>query len=229
MKIPFIDIHTHHSGNSDQVITVQNLFLQEIDFSSGINSPFSAAIHPWHSSRFEMNEVSDMLDKLLTQKNFLAIGETGLDKVCAADYNHQRRIFELQLDFAETNHKPLIIHAVKSWNDLIPILKRTKIPCILHGYAEGITLTRQFIELGCYFSLGKSLFQVAPRILEAIQIIPLTSLFLETDESQIPIEDVYLQFSKIRNLSLETLIIQIQKNFNSIFTNRGNGQAMIPR
>ena len=218
MKTPFIDIHTHHSGNSDQVITVQNLFLQDIDFSLEINFPFSAAIHPWHSDGFEVNEVTNMLDKLSMQKKLLAIGETGLDKACAADSNQQKRIFELQIDFAEAHHKPLIIHAVKSWNDLTRYFKRAKVPVILHGYAGSLILTRQLIELGCYFSIGKSVMRLTPKQMEVIQIIPMTSLFLETDESHIPIDEIYLQLSKVINLSIDTLKNQIQENFNSVFT-----------
>lgn len=218
MKTPYIDIHTHHSGISEQVIAVQNLFLQEIDLSSEIKFPFSAAIHPWHSDGFMLKEVSHMLEKLTTQKKLLAIGETGLDKVCKADYNKQLKIFELHLNFAEANHKPLIIHAVKSWNDLTRYFKRAKVPVILHGYTGGLILTRQLIELGCYFSIGKSVMRLNPDQQQVIQLIPLSSLFIETDESQIPIEEIYLQISGILDLSLDTLKTQIQKNFNFIFT-----------
>ena len=217
MEIPFIDIHTHLSGNSDQVIAVQSLFLQDIDFSREIKFPFSAAIHPWHTDRYEPKEVSQMLEKLTTQKKLLAIGETGLDKVCKADYNQQLKIFELHLNFAEAHHKPLIIHAVKSWNDFTRYFKRAKVPVILHGYTGSLILTRQLIELGCYFSIGKSVMRLNPDQQQVIQLIPLSSLFIETDESQIPIEEIYLQISKIRDLSLDILKTQIRKNFNFIF------------
>ena len=217
MEIPFIDIHTHLSGNSDQVIAVQSLFLQDIDFSREIKFPFSAAIHPWHTDRFELKEVSHMLEKLTTQKKLLGIGETGLDKVCKADYKQQLKIFELHLDLAEAHHKPLIIHAVKSWNDLTKYFKRVKVPVILHGYSGNFILTKQLIELGCCFSIGKSVMRPTPDQEQVIQLIPLSSLFIETDESQIPIEEIYVQISRILDISLDTLKTQIHKNFNSIF------------
>ena len=217
MKVPFIDIHTHHPCNSEEVIAVQSLFLQDIDFNDEIDFPFSAAIHPWHAQRFNINEASLILEKLIVQKKLIAIGETGLDKVCTACFQLQKKLFELHLDFAEAHHLPLIIHSVKAWNDLISSLKHAKTPCILHGYSEGITLTKELIDLGCYFSFGKSLFQISPRIQEAIQIIPFTSLFLETDESTVPIEEIYQQMAKTVDLSVNTLKSQIDKNFNTLF------------
>ena len=217
MKVPFIDIHTHHPANSEEIISILSLLLQDIDFDVTLKTPFSAAIHPWHATRFENYQVKLLLENLSRQPNLLAIGETGLDKVCSADYRRQREIFELHLGFAEMLNKPLIIHTVKSWNELIVYLKKTNAICILHGYAEGITLTRQLINLGCYFSIGKSAGNIAPRLREGIQTIPVTSLLLETDDSKESIIDIYRKVSEIVDLSLDELKIQIYKNFISIF------------
>ncbi len=217
IKTPFIDIHTHHPVNSEEIHSVPSLFLQDIASPEDVNFPFSAAVHPWHAEKFEIAEIRGMLEKLITNKNLIAIGETGLDKGCRAGYQRQKELFELQLGFAEENRKPLIIHAVKSWNDLLYYIKRLKVPCILHGYSEGVTLTKELIDLGCYFSLGGSLLRSSPRILEAIQIIPLTSLFLETDDSGKSIIEIYHAASKITQLPLETLKIQIYKNFTDLF------------
>ena len=218
MKIPFIDIHTHRSMNADGVIAVRSYFLQDIDLTDAGNHPFSAGIHPWHAQKVDLKEASLMLEKLIDSKSCIAIGETGLDKMCSADYQLQKELFGLHLEFAEAHNKPLIIHAVKSWNDLIPILKRAKVPCILHGYSEGILLTRQLIGLGCYFSIGKSVLQLSPRIQEAIRVIPLTSIFSETDEALVPIEEIYLELSKILNLDLNSLKIQIDQNFKNLIS-----------
>ena len=217
MKIPFIDIHTHHALDSDGFFSIRSWFLQDIDRQNDISIPFSAAIHPWHATKFTAEQISEMLINLIKQPKLIAIGEIGLDKSCNVDYQIQKEVFELQLKFAEDHQKPIIIHAVKSWNDLIVYLKRIKVPVILHGYSEGIELTKQLIDLGCYFSVGKSVLRITPRLREAIQIIPLTSLFLETDDSNVNISEIYQEVSKIVEISLDDLKIQINTNFKTLF------------
>ena len=217
MKIPFIDIHTHHPVNSEEIISVESVFLQDIDFKKEIMTPFSAAVHPWHAAKFDSGEVSRLLDKLIRQPNLIAIGETGLDSVCHEDYRRQQEIFELHLKFAEKLNKPLIIHAVKSWNDLTRYLKKVKTPCILHGYSEGLVLTRQLTAIGCYFSLGKSVLRSTPRIREAIEYIPVESLFLESDDSQESISAIYREVSAIVGCPLDSLKNQVYSNFRALF------------
>ena len=216
VDIPFIDIHSHHALNSEGILTVQSLFLQDIDLQNDLNFPFTAAIHPWHAIKFTPEQVSAMLDNLAKQPELIAIGETGLDRVCTTDYQRQKLLFEMHLEFAEIHRKPVIIHAVKSWNDLIKYLKQAKVPFILHGYSAGIELTKQLIDLGCYFSVGTSVLRITPRFLEAIKIIPLTSLFLETDDSSASITEIYAEVSKILGLPLDELKIQLNENFNTL-------------
>jgi len=217
VSIPFIDIHTHHPLNSEEILSVPSLFLQDVDFKKVINTPFSAAIHPWHAAKFLPGQVRAMLEALIKQPGLIAIGETGLDRVCTADFQQQKLLFELHLEFAENHHRPLIIHAVKSWNDLIPYLKKVKVPFILHGYSGGTELTKQLIDLGCYFSVGKSVLKMTPRFREAFQLIPLTSLFLETDDSPSDIREIYQEASKILNIPLDSFKIQLNQNFKNLF------------
>jgi len=217
VNIPFIDIHTHHPMNSEEILSVPSLFLQDIDFKNVINTPFSAAIHPWHAAKFFPEQVRAMLDALIEQPGLIAIGETGLDRVCTANFQQQKLLFELHLEIAENHSKPLIIHAVKSWNDLILYLKKAKVPFILHGYTGGMELTKQLIDLGCYFSVGKLVLQMTPRFLEAFQLIPLTSLFLETDESSSDIREIYQKASEILNIPLDQFKIQLIQNFKKLF------------
>ena len=219
MDIPYIDIHTHHSSNSEDIISVQSIFLQDIDSKNEIKTPFSVAIHPWHATKFSFEQVSAMLENLSNQPGLIAIGETGLDKICTVDYQQQKLLFELHLKYAENHHKPVIIHAVKSWNELIVYLKHSKLQFILHGYSEGTELTKQLIDLGCYFSVGKSVLKITHRFREALQIIPPTSLFLETDDSFVNIREIYHEVSKILDVPFDQLKIQINKNYKNLFFN----------
>ncbi|HEY3387982.1 MAG TPA: TatD family hydrolase, partial [Prolixibacteraceae bacterium] len=203
MKIPFIDIHTHLPVNSEEITSVQSLFLQDVDFNSALNLPFTAAIHPWHAEKFATEHVSSMLQNLMKQPGLIAIGETGLDKICPADYLRQKLLFELQLEFAEDHHLPLIIHTVKSWNDLLVYLKHSSVPFVLHGYSSGMELTKQLIDLGCYFSVGKSVLKISPRFRESLQIIPRSSLFLETDDSFENITKIYQETAAILDIQLD--------------------------
>ena len=217
MKIPFIDIHTHNGQNSEETFAVQSLFLQDIGKTGVVNFPFSAAIHPWHVDKYNLVEINQMLEKIIADKNLLAIGETGLDKGCTSHYERQKEVLNLHIQFAQTYHKPLIIHAVKSWNELVPIIAQIRVPIILHGYSQGLNLTRQLIDLGCYFSPGKLALNPSASFVEALTIIPLKSLLFETDDSMIPIEKIYDQVAGFLNVSVELLKNQVCENYFTIF------------
>lgn len=216
MDVPFIDIHSHSQKYNSGIITIQSFFLQDVNPS--ISTKFTAAIHPWHVDEFQLEKAIAMLKNLAGHPGLIAIGETGLDKVCSSDYGHQKLIFELQIRFAERNNLPLVIHSVKSWNDMIGYLKKLHVPFILHGYKSGKEISRQLIQLGGYFSIGLAILDATPRLIEDMKYIPLTSLFLETDESTVAIEEIYLEMSRIRGISLEDLKYQIFENYKRLFT-----------
>ena len=215
MNIPFIDIHSHSRNDDSGVITIQSCFLQ--DLNPSISTFFTTAVHPWHVGGFSLGEAKEMLDKLTGHPKLIAIGETGLDKVCSSDYGYQKLIFELHIGFAERNNLPLIIHSVKSWNDMIGYLKKVQVPFVVHGYIAGREITRQLVHLGVHFSIGKSILNPTTRFIEDIKSIPLTSLFLETDESTAAIEEIYLGMSKIREISMSDLKYQVFENYKKLF------------
>ena len=220
MKIPFVDIHTHHPKNSAEILAVESLFLQDAGSPRNTNFPFSAAVHPWHTQSYSLKQIGAMLEEVVKKPGLIAIGETGLDKSYKSDYQHQRQVFGLHLEFAQRHSKPVIIHAVRSWNEIIEYLKHSKTPSILHGYSAGVVLTKQLIGLGCYFSVGKSVLQITPRFRESLQIIPLSSLFMESDDSQVDIQEIYSEVSKLRNIAMGDLKIQIYENFKNLFSFR---------
>jgi len=216
----YIDIHTHQILNSEEVLSIPSIFLQNIDFQYGIDFPFTSAIHPWHATLFSSEEIDLMLRKLTDYPRLIAVGETGLDKACNIDYQFQKRVFEQHIEFAENQHKPLIIHAVKSWNEIIVYVRKIKVPVILHAYTAGPEITRQLIDLGCNFSLGKAVLNLSSHLHESLKLIPDDSLFLETDNSSLSIIEIYDQVSKLFDRSLNELKNQINQNYRRVFINQ---------
>jgi TatD DNase family protein len=214
MPVPFINIHTHLPENSDDVLSVRNYFLQEIEDET--NFPYTTGIHPWHVEQFTDLEIIRMFEDLQTT-NCIAIGETGLDKISKASFNRQREVFEIHLDFALKNNYPLIIHNVRAWNEIIEYKRRyNEIPFIFHGYQGNAEITRQLLRTNCYYSFGESL-QKKRSLGDTMRQIPPALLFFETDESSIDIREIYKSAAVILGSSLEDLREQVFLNFNNVF------------
>ncbi len=212
--IPFIDIHTHQAVLQSEVISVTNLFLQ--DFHPEIAHPFSAGIHPWHADRFESPEIERMLQVVSTHPQLVAFGETGLDKRCQADWNKQQISFQLHLKFAEKIGKPLIIHCVKAWDELLAITSGTKAILILHGYTGNRELTKQLINKGFRFSVGNAILSEKSRICQAVSDIPSSALFCETDECETDITTIYRRVAQLRSEKVDTLKEEIFRNYTCL-------------
>ncbi len=71
----------------------------------------------------------------------------------------QEEILEVQVRLAEELCKPLIIHCVKAYSELIAVRKRTKssVAWIVHGYNNNERILRQLLDHGFYISVGAAL------------------------------------------------------------------------
>ena len=94
----YINFHTHKLSTQDGVITIYNQLLHE---DAGIPKQlYSAGLHPWYADKLPAAELSRILDLHGNNSNLVALGETGLDKVCKIPIQLQQDIFELQLNKA---------------------------------------------------------------------------------------------------------------------------------
>lgn len=200
-----INIHSHsQTGKSLEIVNYHN---QEN------LKHFSYGIHP-----------SDVLSEpiqpeLWEQKNCLCIGEIGLDKTIQIPINKQIEIFKNQLNYSEELKLPVIIHCVKSWNEIMQIRQELKVnqPWIYHGFRKS-NLAEQVIKSGTYISIGSAVLY-DKKLQEIIPKIPLNKLFLETDDNKsIDIIDIYHQVAILKNVSLQELTEHIFSNFKRVFT-----------
>ncbi len=185
----YIDFHTHKLSTPDGVITVYNQLLHE---DAGIPKRYySAGLHPWYADKLSAAELSRVLDLHGSSPDLIALGETGIDKVCKIPIQLQQDIFELQLNKAVILSKPVIIHCVRAWEEMLEITRHYHIPMILHGYNGSDQLTANLVKRGFFFSIGTMILNPNSRIGHAIQHIPLSSIYCETDESNESIQSVY--------------------------------------
>ena len=161
---------------------------------------------PWLS-------LTSQLSRIAESPQLLAIGECGLDKLTDTPIDIQITIFKQQIEIAENSKKPMIIHCVKAFNELIKLRKETaaRQEWIIHGFRGKPQLATELIQHGFRISIGHKFNP------ETARIIPLYRLFLETDDSNIDIETVYRQIAEIRQIPENELIISIGTNFSELF------------
>ena len=218
MIMKLIDIHTHRA-NDALSIQILNVFAQDL-FEVERDSPFSAGLHPWDIDLSNPEECIKTIERFAVQKNMLAIGECGLDRIISTDFALQERYFRQQIEIAEKFRKPLIIHCVRAYSDLMKFKKASKsdLPWIIHGYAGNLDITQSLIRHNFYFSAGERLLKDS-RKHDVLRAIPPDRLFLETDDGDTSIAEIYSMAAQVLNIDQDTLIQFITDNFKRIFGN----------
>lgn len=150
----------------------------------------------------------------------IAIGEAGLDKLIETPLNEQATIFEIHIKMALEHQKPLIIHAVKAYSELLAMRKKHPSGSwILHGFDGKKELAKQLTDKNINLSVGAALLKSNHKISETLASIPLNQLFLETDEqTDYSIEEIYCEAAKNLKMNLEDLKKQLFTNFAAHFT-----------
>lgn len=179
MILPCIDIHTHDKSRTDAII---NIYPNEIIIEGAYHS---VGIHPWHTINVDSSTI-EKLNILATHPQVVAIGETGIDALKGASIEKQKEIFLHHVALSEQHQKPLIIHCVKAFNEIITLKKqlRPSMPWIIHGFRGKPQLASQLINNGFYISLGEH-FNT-----QSVTIIPSDHLLFETDESTLDINTI---------------------------------------
>ena len=218
MNPPFVDIHTHMAKTADNLIQIVNLDLEQDVPGQGY---YSYGIHPWalDSADFQMEIALKKLEERLKTTNVIALGEAGLDKMHKATFEQQMELFERQIELSEALQKPMILHDVRSHNEIIALRKKHKAmqPWIVHGFNGTEQDVKQLNGQGIYLSVGESLLHPDRKIYKSFKFIDLDYLFLETDMAEINVEKVYEAAVKLLEMDINALRAQIFSNFAKLF------------
>jgi TatD DNase family protein len=216
---PFIDIHTHHVIHTDDTVRVVNLYPGDaIPAFSGKNF-YSVGLHPWKIKSEKENTLHlQIMEDALEFDHVIFAGECGLDKITGAGFEEQRRVLLAQMILAEDYQKPLIIHCVRAYYEIIELYNsyRPTVPWIFHGYSGNLEITEQLANKQFLFSFGKILFNAKARAVESFRQLPLEKVFLETDEFNKPVSAVYAKAAEIKNITVKELKEAIWENFNRL-------------
>jgi TatD DNase family protein len=207
----FFNLHTHQYTNQPDVLELVNQYPQQFDASIPF---YSIGIHPLYIDENRLESDFTILEEKLALPECLALGECGLDKRSETPFEVEQLVFEKQLALAEKYQKPVVIHCVAAFQELIEIKRRLRIsvPMIVHGFSKKAELARQLLDNGFYLSFGKNLLRI-PELESVFKSIPNDRFLLETDMVQEGIQVVYALAAKYKNMEVEELKGIINNNF----------------
>lgn len=203
----FFDFH-HHKKN-----TLYGIY--NIDFGTvPPESPYSIGIHPKDISVDSVEEQFSWLESNITE-NCLAIGECGLDSMVQIPQKIQEQIFLRQILISNEIKKPLIIHCVRKFYEVISLKKKARQAVIIHGFNKKERIAEDLLKNNFYLSFGKAvLYHLS--LQEIVKNTPLDKMFLETDNECFNIEELYSKVSELKGISLEKLTEQVLENLDTI-------------
>lgn len=189
--INYVNIHTHHP-------TGQHL------------EPQGVGTHPW--------DAEQTLDKEEVFDGAELIGEIGLDFAKDIDRATQEIVFRRQLAKAEEMNLPVVLHCVKAFEPMMKILAGYHPKAVIfHGFIGSEQQAERALNRGYYLSFGVKVSH-SPKSIKALMTCPLEQLFIETDESDISIEEAYRLIAEIRGIDTKILAEKIRENYDRIFT-----------
>ncbi|TXD47664.1 TatD family hydrolase [Polaribacter sp. IC073] len=210
----FFDVHTHKESLSENVFSVENKYPNSTDFTK----PFSIGIHPWFIERENIAKELLIIEEKLQNENCFALGECGLDKATATDFELQKIVFRKQIQLSEKYKKPLIIHCVKAFQEIIEFKKELKPHqiWILHGFNKNLQVAESLLKNGIVLSIGAAIIH-HKKLQEVVSKVAISSLLLETDNDKVDVKEVYQKIAAIKKITVKDLQQKIKRNFVSLF------------
>lgn len=155
-----------------------------------MDMPYSLGLHPWFAEDLTPQSYERLSERIATSPEIWAVGEAGLDHLSSVPLQEQLHYFRLQVALSEQTQRPLVIHAVRSWSELLAEHRKLspRQAWIIHGFRGKSALAEQLLRAGFYLSFGE--YYQAEALALAYKA---RKLFLESDDALASIQDLYAQ------------------------------------
>ncbi|MDE7378892.1 MAG: TatD family hydrolase [Paraprevotella sp.] len=210
-----LNFHTHRMAVFGEIAVCNRM--PPLDFpedGKGVTY-YSVGLHPWHVSE-RWREDMDAVAEAVTHAGVVAVGECGLDRCCTVPMDLQMAVFESHVLLSEQKSMPLVVHCVRALDLLLEVRRRMR-PCqrwVWHGYRGGARQLGQLLRSGIIVSFGSRF------VSQALQDCPLDSFFLETDDGDVSLPDLYRSVAEFKGISLEELAGCQSDNFLRLLEGR---------
>ncbi len=202
----FFDFHHH----KEKEVGILNLTA----FQKPLERPYSVGLHP---KTLQADYTKELLwvETMASDPYCWAIGESGLDGLCETPDDLQQSAFKAQIQLSNSLEKPMIIHCVRRFSQLLHFYKKATTPWIIHGFNKKESLAKELLDKGLYLSFGNALLHNVS-LQTLFSKIPRDRYFLESDTSVSEIGEIYNKAAYLRNIDLEELKKEIEENLKSI-------------
>jgi len=153
----------------------------------------AVGIHPEDCFYFDSGKdpcIIDAIEKYLSHKKVLAVGEIGLDYHYpdATDKDRQFYYFDTQLSLAERWNLPVVVHDRDAHGDTFDMIRaHPNVIGVMHSYSGSPEMARQYANLGWYISFsGPVTYKNADKVREAVKSVPHDRILIETDCPYLP-------------------------------------------
>lgn len=154
---------------------------------------YCLGIHPWFVDEHQQDDLV-VLETLLSglDRRCVGLGECGLDRL-RGELSSQIPWFEAQVDLADRLGRSLVIHSVRTHDEIHGILRARGFhgKALVHGFSGSYQQARKLVDLGCYIGVGGVITHSrAKKTRDTVARLPLEALVLETDAPDMPPEGV---------------------------------------
>jgi TatD DNase family protein len=214
----YLDVHTHQISDNQGEVRVFNLLPP--DFLEAQLAPsldlFSAGLHPWYLQKDSYKNDVEILEKFVSKKQCVWLGECGLDRLRGPDLAFQQTVFVEQLALAARYQKPVLVHCVRAFSELLGIIHQhqPQVPVLVHGFRNKPAIGQSLLDAGLYLSFGEAILHADISYRKWLGEISISQFFLETDDASVSLPTLYQYMAQIRGISVETLQENMWKNFH---------------